>query len=242
MDIHDWYRQWQAIAAYTTEDLPDPDVRIRLALELWQEEVPTDGIRSYKNLPNRLRNLPHSNRYARSNADRPKRGEHVIEDAILCEGAVKFEDGAAMFDGVNAFPLSIDPGGGRKSNVEADLLLLIQRKGTETIVAAEVKVGSNNPWYALVENLRQLRLLYAGQAAQSFFSNRRDKAGALTSTFGAMVIAPREYYEKEGQKGNSMKHALSLISAFRKQLKVDLSLVQWDPGARTLTTRTAPNI
>jgi hypothetical protein len=56
--------------------------------------------------------------------------------------------GALVVDGINAVPLVRDAAGGRSSNVEADMLLLLTGEDGLRQVLIEAKASSNNAWYA----------------------------------------------------------------------------------------------
>jgi hypothetical protein len=135
-----------------------PEGRVELVHALWREPVP--GVWKRDRDPRVLR--PET-RYCRTHTggEGIPRGEHKIEHEIL-EPAPDLTPttcfDARLIDGVNAVPLAKDAAGGRAGNVEADMLLLLEDEQHYRQVLVEVKDGSNHPWYAAVEALRQLRL------------------------------------------------------------------------------------
>jgi hypothetical protein len=103
----------------------------------------------------------HGPRYRRGDRGKPHPGQHTIEHVILCGEFDRVSCcGTRLVDGVNAFPLSRDTaGGGRRANVEADVLLLAEHNEGYRLYLCEVKDQGNAPWYAVVECLRQTTLL-----------------------------------------------------------------------------------
>ncbi len=194
-------------------------------------------IRSYGlrlRIPSRLLN---GKRYTRGDEADPRRWEHRIEHEILCqhfEDVTYLQDGRVI-DGVNAFPLVRDSGGGRNGNVEADLLLLVRSACGYRLVVAEVKHSANNAWFAAVENLRQLKLLISGEDAGQLF-RQRNPALDLPANLGitGLVAAPRGFYSQPGQKANSIGAARMLINTIRAEADVDIRLAMWETQHRTI--------
>ena len=63
-----------------------------------------------------------------------------------------------MIDGVNGLPLVADQGGGKENNVEPILSSSIAPMQSVYGVIGEVKHDANNVWYAVVQNLLQVKL------------------------------------------------------------------------------------
>ena len=59
----------------------------------------------------------------------------------------------------------------------------------------EVKVAANDPWFALVENLQQVRLARACARKIQDFVHKNSKYQVERGIWG-LVLAPREYYKK----------------------------------------------
>jgi hypothetical protein len=78
-----------------------------------------------------------------------------------------------VVDGINAMPLVRDETGGRSANVEADVLLLLRDGRGHRLALLEVKYDADNPWYAAVENLLQVKLLSANREQRRLFHARR---------------------------------------------------------------------
>jgi hypothetical protein len=136
--------------------------------------------------------------------------------------------GLPLLDGVNAYPLVKDAAGRRNDNVEADLVLLAGRADSALILVGDVKKTDGNAWAALVQNLRQLRLLTANPACSSIFTKRGMKANAVQICGG--VIAPRMFYSSRGQKADSVPYARELSESMLRVHKVKTELLVWDAG------------
>ena len=168
-DFRSWAQEWMELASYPGPWLPNPEARIERLLGLWKAPVPGGWRRDPADIPSRLLD---GRRYTRGDESEPHNGEHKLEHEILCEHfdwSAVFTQGR-LVDGVNAFPLVRDSGGGRNGNVEADLFLLVQEAEGYRLMLAEVKHSANHAWFALVENLRQLRLLMSGGECLSIVS------------------------------------------------------------------------
>ncbi len=174
-------------------------------------------------------------RYQRGDADAPRNGEHAIELAIL--GAVPGLSflGWTVVDGVNAVTQSRDAGGGRRGNVEADLLLLLRHGDNYALALCEVKSAANDPWYAVVENLRQCKLLVSGAPVRDLFQRRLPHPiPAQLPVIGA-VVAPRAFYARE-----SLIHAQRLIPALQAAGAPAIHLAVWDPDGGAIVPLSAP--
>ncbi len=155
---------------------------------------------------------------------------HMIEYEILVthfDRAMRL--GGPLLDGVNAHPLVKDSDGGRKDNVEADLVLLAGPADSALTLVSDVKTTDGNPWKALVQNLRQLRLFTANPECASLF-NRRGVTANVGQICGG-VIAPQTFYSSPGQKANSLRCARKLSeSILRAPHRVCTDLLVWDTG------------
>ena len=199
-------------------------------IELWHAPIPNPWMRAENDTPARLLT---SNRYTRGNLSGHRRGEHVIEYEILVQrfGSVTCLD-APLLDGVNAFPLVKDNGGGRICDVEADLVLLAGEPGAARIFVCDVKITDGDPWKALLQNLRQLRLFTSNATCASFFG-LRGSTEKVWQICGA-VIAPETFYLNSGKK-DSLRRAESVSEAISKPPhNVRAELLVWDAVAGRL--------
>ncbi len=231
-----WTREWTALAEYRGRLVPDVEARIASLLELWRKPLPDVDWRRERD----ARLLDPQRRYTRGNGGigevRP--GEHAIEYEILAPLPVETVThclGERLVDGVNAVPLSRDPGGGRSGNVEADMLLLTADGHEHRLVLAEVKAQSQTAWYAAVANLRQLKLLTASPASRRVFHIRLPELElpeALPVT--AIVLAPKDFYAAPGAQSAAVAPTEELLGRFRDEIGVDASLATWDPDGRVI--------
>jgi hypothetical protein len=232
--FNSWAREWMELARFEGRTLSDAPERIDNIVKLWDRRIPGDNWKPQP--PKRLSGA----RYTRGNvaAAEKRLGEHAIEYAILSPDPLTNPTmclGRKLIDGINAVPLAKDVGGGRIGNVEADLLLLVENDvhGYE-LQLVEVKAASNNAWYAVVELLRQLKLLSENPAMANLFESHRgvtEGAGNLLVT--GVVLAPPDFFDASGQKKNAVEHARTLISAFApKDLHVELAT--WNGISRAM--------
>jgi hypothetical protein len=173
-------------------------------------------------------------RYTRGDLNGIRSGEHEIEYEILITYFDKTTClGQPLLDGVNAYPLVKDSSGGRNDNVEADLVLLVGPADSASVLVGDVKKTDGNPWAALVQNLRQLRLFTANTACASLFNQREVKANVVQMRGG--VIAPETFYSSRGQKANAVRHARTLSDAMLRVHNVKSDLLVWDAVLRQLS-------
>lgn len=134
-----WVAHWIELAEYSGIHVPMEKDRIAAVVALWRLQIPAGWERGRDaQLLDRRRRY---RRGATSNAHVP-RGEHAVEREILRPSPRRVTTtclGGRLVDGVNAVPLTKDAGGGRKSNVEADMLLLVRDALGYRLQLAEVK-------------------------------------------------------------------------------------------------------
>jgi hypothetical protein len=211
-----WRDEWDKLGAQQ---------RIGDIVEFWQAPIPGPWMRSEADIPRRLLE---EGRYTRGNLNDTRRGEHVIEYEILVgqfDRVTCF--GRPLLDGVNAFPLVRDSAGGRNDDVEADLVLLAGPPISASLFVADVKKTDGNPWLALVQNLRQLRLFKANLACSSIFSLRGMNVNVDQVCGG--VIAPKTFYSNSGKRRKSLQLARKLSESMQQEHKIMAELIVWDP-------------
>ncbi len=225
-----WCSQWNVLGAFQGPALLDPQARIRRAIELWQQPIPG---RWQRDVDHQLLAC----RYRRGDLNAPHPGEHTIEHQILVE---RFGQlcalGGTLVDGVNAFPLACDfASGGRRGNVEADMLLAVRSGETFRLFLCEVKAGANDPWYAAVECLRQMRLFLANPVGRAIMQQRGfiPRTPSETPVTG-LVVAPSEYYRCPGKRANAVQPASELFHSMHNHFGIDLRLAVWDAALSTI--------
>jgi hypothetical protein len=202
-------------------------------LELWHAPVPDPWMRLEADTPDRLLS---GLRYTRGNLTGSRRGEHEVEDDILIRrfATVSCLD-QPLLDGINAFPLVKDYGGGRRGNVEADLVLLIGHPNLAGILVCDVKITDGDPWQALLQNLRQLRLFTSNPCCASIFKHRGLDAKIAQIRGG--VIAPESFYSRSGAR-DCLLRARSLSDSISKPPHdVRAQLLVWDAATARLARR-----
>lgn len=221
-----WCKRWELLGAFEGPILPEPEERIRRAWELWQQEIPGHWQRGID--PQLL-----GNRYRRGDLEHPHPGEHTIEYQILVEqfGRIGLL-GGNLIDGVNAFPLACDfAGGERCGNVEADMLLAVQSASGFRLALCEVKSDANDPWYAAVESLRQMRLFLANPVGHAVMRQRGAlPPGVTDAPLTGLVLASADYYVARGKKRNAVTPAKKLFDQMRQLCGVDIRLAVWEPA------------
>jgi hypothetical protein len=218
-----WRNRWDELMDYSGSDLPTPVQRIESLRQLWNQPVPEGWKR-------RVDQQLLSDRYRRGDFNNPNPGEHQIEHEILIECFNELDFlGYKVIDGINAMPLTIDSKGGRRGNVEADLFLLLRKNEEHLLALCEVKDKDKNAWYALVENMRQLKLLYLSDAARNLFVLRNPSL-RLPKDLPIMgcIVAPEDFYHHAGQKAKALSFAKRLIHQFRSWTGLSLNLTTWN--------------
>jgi hypothetical protein len=208
--------------------------RISDVIDLWRAPVPIPWMRSESDLPPRLRT---GERYTRANLHSARRGEHILEHQILVEhfASAAFLD-QPLLDGVNAFPLVRDEAGGRGNDVESDLVLLTGKPESAQIFVCDVKVTDGDPWKALLQNLRQLRLFTSNPICTAFFEPRVSTAKVVKICGG--VIAPDSFYARSEKGEERMRLAKSLSDAIAPPpTSITAELLVWDPKKKRISRR-----
>jgi hypothetical protein len=234
-----WAENWLTCAKYAGPDLLDVEARIDAVLELWRGPVPTGWERGDDPTL-----LDPTRRYRRTHAGRPDGpvSEALLESDVLTPDPAVVSTtcfGAALVDGCNAVALQRSnalTAGHRAGNVEADMLLLARSSPGYHALLVEVKVASDTPWYALVENLRQLRLYCESPAAQRILrlrSGARELPKELPVT--GVVLAPRSYYRAPAKKSRSVAPALRLAVRMKAVESVDCKLAIWNTDSREIS-------
>jgi hypothetical protein len=219
-----WRQLWCSCQQYNGATIPDLAARIEALLVLWQ--TPIAGM--WRGVDSQLL----GRRYRRSGYDHASK-EYLIEKELLADPLreLKFFAGAVI-DGVNAVPLVQ-----HRSGIEADLFLLVEEVDARPAVyVIEVKDDANNPWYALLENLLQLRCTLESVEARRLFHHRRTLAflPPLDLPHRGMVLAPQAFYSADGQKGAAVTAAKQLIEKLSKVCGVHVTLAVWDAAHRTV--------
>ena len=83
----------------------------------------------------------------------------------------------------------------RKGQVIADAFGVLETAKSVRPLFIEVKVAANDPWFALVENLQQIRLARACAQKIQAFVHENTEYRVERGVWG-LILAPKGYYEK----------------------------------------------
>lgn len=146
------------------------------------------------------------------------KGEQQIEARLLnCDGGVDvvLDSKTIQLKAIyHNFPLANQ----RSGQVIADAFGVLEAGNTQRTLMIEVKVSDRNPWYALVENLQQVRLARACAQEVTQFVKKQTGQSPERGTWG-LVLAPKKYYERHGREAAACKHLLEELKK-RTQARV----------------------
>jgi hypothetical protein len=229
-DFAAWRDRWNELASLEGAFLPEADSRIDELLALWDSPIPGHWQRQID-----VQLL--AARYRRRDRAAPRSGEHLLEHQMLNLHFYTLRClNMQLIDGINAYPLSCDfAGGGRRANVEADMLLLGRSENNFRFFLCEVKNGANDPWYAAVEALRQLKLCLENPWARRLmaFRNSLPEEVAQAPVTG-LVLAPGDYYLSGRKKPLALAPARKLLREFNRIYSTDLRLAVWEESRREI--------
>lgn len=194
--------------------MPTPEEKIGQLIELWNQKIPDSWQRE---------SLPKTFEwgYRRSLGGRKPTPEHELEKRLF-KSSLKIDGYCSVDLFANAFPLA------KWRTVEADMVAVAKIDAATEVLVIEAKDKANNAWYAAVENLRQLKLFDANRRTNlEFLKNKVSDCvwGELKMT--GLVIAPPDFFEHKGQKGNATQPAKNLVAAFQRKLGVRVLLGKW---------------
>lgn len=102
----------------------------------------------------------------------------------------------------------------RGGQIIADAFAAITVKRKTHPLLVEIKTNANNCWYALVENLLQVRL---ARACENELCTRFEAAaGAKFKGAWGMVLAPNEYYTNEGTS-KGLEESMDLLAELKEK-------------------------
>jgi hypothetical protein len=237
-----WAQEWLRLGSYSGPHLGDVDARIESIVNLWHQPVPGGWERDDDPAL-----LDPSRRYRRSHPGRPGGPvrEALIEHEVLSPSPAVTETtclGFRLVDGVNAVSLQRSRASSRRSgNVEADMLLLTQDAVTYRALLVEVKVTSDTPWFAAVENLRQLRLYLESPAAQRLLPTRQQQLRLPDIPVTGVVLAPATYYTAPVKKAASVAPTRKLMDRMRAVAGHEFVLATWNSERRVIEQAPSDN-
>ncbi len=112
----------------------------------------------------------------------------------------------------------------RRGQVIPDCLGRVEdRRSVSHPLAVEVKITANDVWFAVVENLQQVRMLRANVGNVKQFFNDKDFKGAW-----GMVLAPHKYFYPTSKRDNRLQKALKLIEFMAEKTEARIILASAD--------------
>jgi len=221
-----WNKEWNQLMRFDGSGFDGVQDRIRDIKTLWERQVEPSWLR-----PGQIddRRWLEGVGYRRGDVIDPASGEHKIEADILKNLHGVSWLGGSLVDGLSAIPLTRIGRG-----VEGDLLVLARHGTSYNMHLTEVKVSANHAWYAVVENLRQLRLLQGnaevfGDEGMCGIFKRRSADIPSGIPVSGVVLGVNEFYGERGQKHNAVAPARELIEA----LGSIVTLAVWHEETRT---------
>jgi hypothetical protein len=174
-----WSSEWKA-------ERSNSDVQ-RL-LRLWRQPMPTGWEREVWNGKLGYRKLSNS------------RGEQLIESQLLSD---KFEYFELTFSGSETSPKyrirviyhNMPLANQRSGQVIADAFGILETNKSARPLFIEVKTTADDPWFALIENLQQIRLARACARKIKSFAQLNSKLRVEPGVWG-LILAPESYYKK----------------------------------------------
>ncbi len=190
-------------------------------------------IQFYKNNPpptDSLRNdWKHDRGFRKNVVDGKYRGEQIIESLLLGEKGkektIHIQNKNRTFEvrvTDHNFPFAAD----KEGQVICDAFGYYKKGAVYHPVAIEVKVTDGTPWFAVVENLIQIRMARRNlekieRHGRTILGNALP-ADKVRGTWG-LIVAPKEYYEKP-----SYKRACELIDQLKEDTQVRILLAAID--------------
>jgi hypothetical protein len=98
----------------------------------------------------------------------------------------------------------------RKGQVIADAFAVLVTGANSRPLFIEVKVTANNPWFALVENLQQIRLARACARKIENFVLESSKHRVERGVWG-LILAPENYYARHSARLSKCTHLLDAL-------------------------------
>lgn len=227
MNLGKWHESWKELMWYKGRELQNSDEKISKVIQHWAQPIPEEAL--VESLSIRKRLLDNNLRYTRGYGASANRGEYALERQILLESHPYGQ--TKLIDGINGVNLGRGiVGQRRKHAVEADLLLVEHHKQGMRLIVGEVKKSDQNAWYAVIENLRELKLVYAQEnRIKKIFESRGLHFDEKFIITGA-VIAPYEFYIQKHKKANATKLAKKLIEEMSLHHQIVIELLIWQDG------------
>jgi hypothetical protein len=227
LSYREWSAQWALGRQYTGVRISEKTLPARIAsvINLWNMGMPLAWERGNWTF---LRQ-----RGFRRGDERHPQPEHGLEKKLFGLSVWEVRGGALpmhLRPELNEISFGNQGAGQRK----IDVLALLEVGDKTTPLAIEMKGKStNNCWFAVVENLQQLRLLRSYPPSLLALNPWLKPFEQLPlSQSRGMVLAPPAFFDTKGQKQNSFRQAKELVSALRKELGIIILLAAFGKNVR----------
>jgi hypothetical protein len=227
ISYREWSAKWAQERQYSgiqisTQALP---LRIKNVLNLWNIETPLAWERQdWAFLKQRG--------FRRGDEDNPQ-PEHKLEKELFAIPTWEVKGGNERMNFIPELN-EISFGNQRSGQRKIDVLAILKINDRPIPLAIEMKGKiTNNCWFAVVENLQQLRLLRSypqSCLAVNGWLKPFEKL-PLSETCG-MVLAPLPFFHAKGQKRNSFGQARELLRAIRQELGITIFLAAFSKDTR----------
>jgi len=223
LSYRDWSAQWARGRQYTGAQISKQALpsRIESVTSLWNMEMPLGWEReNWAFLKQRG--------FRRGDEHSPQ-PEHKLEKDLFDLPTWQVKGGTIsmkLYPELNEISFGNQGDGQRK----IDVLALLEIEDRTTPLAIEMKGKStNNCWFAVVENLQQLRLLHSYPQSRLALNRwlKPFEHLPLSQSWG-MVLAPPPFFDAKGQKQNSFRQAKELILALRNELGIIVLLAAFN--------------
>ncbi len=148
------------------------------------------------------------------------RGEQLIESQLLADKSEPFKLVCSDRElnaeyRVRAIYHNMPLANQRSGQVIADAFGILETDTTARPLFIEVKTTANDPWFALVENLQQIRLGRACAHKIQSFAELSSKLRVERGVWG-LILAPTNYYEKHS---GSLAKCASLLAILKQNTR-----------------------
>lgn len=219
MNFSTWSQRWNKLRTFDKNSNMVSEV-----LDLWKTPAPKECLRSEWPMPRGYRK--------RNENDR---GEQKIERQLFTEGTfdvTKLTNGKP--ETFNLVPIfhNVACATQQKGQTITDALGVLTVGKKKHPVAIEVKVDANDLWYAIVENLKQVKMMRAnlGNLGRLIAPPETNEDTEYKGTWG-IVLAPEAYYTKH-KKSAATGSVLELLTTMLTSTEARIILVS-DSGIET---------
>lgn len=116
----------------------------------------------------------------------------------------------------------------KRGQTITDCMGVLYHKRNKHLVAIEIKRTANDPWYAVVEVLQQVRLMRSNVEELKKYYQKKFSYVDVKGAWG-MLLAPEDYYEK-GNHAGSYKAACELCKYMERKTEARVIIASLDLG------------